>query len=62
MIYNPHRSLLLGSDAVSTFAVGDDSKYRSASIFKVSQSFKQECITLKLKVQLLSLFSIIPFT
>jgi hypothetical protein len=31
----PRRSFLLRSDAVSACVVADDSKYRSASIFKV---------------------------
>jgi len=62
MICTPHRLFLLGSDAVSARVVVDDSMYRNAAIFKVIHSFKQECITLNIKMRLLSLFSIIPFT
>ena len=62
MICTPHRSFLLGSDAVSACVVADDSKYRSAAIFKVIQPFKQECITLNFKVQLFSLSSTFPFS
>ena len=53
MICIPHRPFLLGRDAVSARVSADDSKYRSAAIFKVIQSFKQECFDLKFKVQLL---------
>jgi hypothetical protein len=50
MICTSHRSFLLGSDTASACVVADYSMYRSAAIFKVIQSFKQECITLKLKM------------
>jgi len=50
MICTSHRSFLLESNTVSACEIADDSKYRSAAIFKVIQSFKQECITLKLKM------------